>query len=157
MKNKLLLLAAAAALTLGNQAQAEGLFNSKELSLMGFGTYADRQEDSWGGGVGLSYFVTRHIGLGASTHWENVTGSFIDNLSGDAYFRIPLGDLPVAPYAVGSAGYNWELDHWLFGVGGGAEARLNETVGIFGDVQYVFKEGGDKDGVLVRFGFRLNM
>lgn len=137
--------------------QAESLFKANELGLNLFGTYADREEDHWGGGVGLSYFFTRNIGLGASTHWENWSGSFIDEALGEAYVRLPLGDFPIAPYGIGSAGYNWQFDGWLFGVGGGAEARFTEAVGIFSDVQYMFREGGDKDGVLIRLGVRLNM
>ena len=157
MKKILSLLAAVTLLSTAASAKAEGLFNANELGLMAYGTYADRQEDSWGGGIGLSYFVTSHIGLGATTHWENLSGSFIDNAAGEAYFRLPIGEFPIAPYAIGSAGYNWDFDGWLFGVGGGAEGRLNETVGIFGDAQYVFKEGGEKDGILLRLGFRFNM
>ncbi len=157
MKKILSLATAIGFLGLGATANAEGFFNANELSLTTYGTYVDRQDDSWGGGVGLSYFVTRHIGLGATTHWENFSGSFIDNAAGELYLRLPLGDLPIAPYGIGSAGYNWERDAWFFGAGGGVEVRFTESIGIFGDVQYLFNEGGYKDGVEIRAGFRFNM
>lgn len=138
-------------------AQGQDLFKANELSLMAFGNWIDQQEEKWGGGVGLSYFPTRHLGFAATTHWEDFHGTFIDNLGGEAYLRLPLSRLPIAPYAIGSGAHSWENERWTFGVGGGAELRFNETVGLFSDIQWLFNEGGAKDGLGVRFGFRLNM
>jgi len=147
-----------AALALGvPAASAEGLFQANELSIMGFGNWIDKQEEHWGGGFGIGYFLTRNFGVGATTHWEDIEGTFLDNLAGEAYFRLPLNRIPIAPYAIGSASYSWELERWSFGAGGGAELRLNETIGLFSDIQWLFNEGAENDGVGVRFGFRLNM
>lgn len=147
----------AVSLSAAQSSSAQELFQPGELSLMGFGTYVDKQDEHWGGGVGIGYFLTKHVGVAATTHWEDFNGTFIDNIFGEAYLRLPLQNLPIAPYALGTAGYSWEYERWVFGAGGGAELRLNQTVGIFSDIQWLFNEGAENDGVKVRFGFRLNM
>lgn len=156
MKKILASLVAAAAL-LAPTSQAQDLFQANELSLMTFGNWIDKQDERWGGGIGIGYFLTRNLGVAATTHWEDLEGTFFDNLAGEAYLRLPLSRLPIAPYALGSAAYSWEHEIWSFGVGGGAELRFNEAVGLFSDIQWLFNEGAGNDGVGVRFGFRFNM
>jgi hypothetical protein len=136
-------------------AQTQNLFKADEINLIMFGDYFDKHSDQWGGGVGLQYFTSRVIGLGVSTHWENFGGSFFDNVNGELYLRIPLGRLPIAPYAVGTGGYDFEREGWFGGGGGGAEWRFSKEVGVFGDIQWFVREGGDRDGIGVRFGLRL--
>ena len=133
---------------------ASDLFTAKETTLSFFGTYVDQTGDDWGLGAGVTHFITRHLGVGAVTHWENFDGPFFDNLAGEAYFRLPLGSLPLAPYAVGAVGYTFENDEWFESFGAGAEWRFSKKLGVFGDFQWQFNNDTD-DGVGLRIGARL--
>jgi|SRR6185436_11512034 predicted porin len=135
-------------------AQAADLYNSKELALSAFGGWVDKDDSKFAPGAGVSYFLTEHLGVGAMTHWDNYDGSFIDNLSGEGYFRWPLSRLPLAPYGVAAIGYNFETDESFETLGAGAEWRFNEKWGVFGDVRWQFNNDTD-DGVAFRVGLRL--
>ncbi len=139
----------------GSTATAQELFKADEINLLAFGNYFDKHADQWGGGVGLQYYVSRVIGVGVSTHWEDWGGSFFDNVNGELYLRIPLGRLPIAPYGIGTGGYDFEREGWFGGGGAGAELRFSERFGLFGDIQWFVREGGDRDGIGVRFGVRI--
>ena len=157
MKKLFSLFAVALALSTGSTSRAESLFTENEVSLIGFANYTDKTDDYWGGGIGLTYFLTRNVGIGASTTWTDFKGAFFDNVSGEGYLRLPLGDAPLAIYGIGSAGYTWEFNNWFFGAGAGAELRSSKQFGVFSDIQWLFNEGGDNDGVGVRIGIRLGM
>jgi hypothetical protein len=157
MKKKIATIAAAVMISFGAAAQEQNLFEAHEINLNLFGTYVDQQEDHWGAGLGLQYFFSRGLGLGISTHWEDFSGSFFDNLNGEFYMRFPLGRIPVAPYVVGTGGYDWEENQWFGGGGVGAELRFAREIGAFGDVQWLVREEHDKDGVQVRVGIRLSL
>ncbi len=155
MKKMLAAFAAAVSLATFTASAAEDLFSADEINLLGFGDYYSNQSDHWGGGIGLNYFLSRNIGIGASTHMENFSGTFIDNVAGELYLRVPLGASPIAPYAVGTGGYSFEYDGWFGGGGGGLEWRFGKAFGLFGDIQYLVHEGNRNDGIGVRFGFRV--
>ena len=157
MKKLIAIVSLAVALGAGSTARAESLFTENEVSLMGFANYVDKPADYWGRGIGLSYFLTRNLGVGLTTSWTDFKGTFFDNLSGEGYLRLPLGQLPLAIYGIGSAGYSWEFENWFFGVGGGAEFRFSKQFGLFSDIQYIFNDGGENDGVGIRLGLRLGM
>jgi hypothetical protein len=157
MKERFAVLAMLGLLSLSSLSAQEDLFRAGEVNLIGFGNWVDKQEDNWGGGVGFNYFFSKYIGLGGSTHWENFDGAFIDNAAGEGYLRMPLQRLPLAPYGVGTGGYSWENEEWFYGVGGGAEWRFTREFGIFSDIQWLWKESGDRDGLSVRVGIRLGM
>jgi len=157
MRKFIAIISLVAALGAGSTARAESLFTDNEVSLMGFANYTDKANDYWGGGIGLSYFLTRNLGLGVSTSWTNFKGTFFDNLSGEGYLRLPLGQSPLAVYGIGSAGYSWEFENWFFGAGAGVELRFAKQFGVFSDIQWMFNEGGENDGVGIRIGLRLGM
>lgn len=156
MKRLLCLLALTGVLAWTTTAQSQDLFGPGEVNLLGYGMYIDPDEggDDWHGGVELNYFMTRNVGFGVTTHMEDFKGTFIDNLAGDIYLRFPLGSLPIAPYAVGTGGYDFEWERWFGGGGAGAELRFSKVIGVFSDIQWLFYEGGH-DALAVRVGFRL--
>lgn len=156
MKKTLCILATMATLAWTMPAQAQELFGPGEVNLLGYGMYIDpdSRTEEWQGGAELNYFMTRNVGFGVTTHMKDFRGTFIDNLAGDVYLRFPLGQIPVAPYAVGTGGYEFDSERWFGGGGGGAELRLSKVIGIFGDIQWLFYEGG-KDGIAIRMGIRL--
>lgn len=156
MKKTLSIIAISMALAWTASAQKQELYGPGEFNLLGYGMYIDPDsgDEDWHGGAELNYFMTRNVGFGVNTHMGDFNGSFFDNVAGDMYLRFPLGKLPLAPYAVGTGGYDLEESLWFGGGGGGAEWRFSKTFGIFGDIQWLFYEGGN-DGVAIRMGIRL--
>ena len=175
-KLKLILCAALAYIGLASQSSAAGvnLYNAHEFNLDIFGTRAfansdsDRlfYEDNWGGGLALSYFLTRYIGVGIDGQLLEASGDTVGTSSLNATFRLPLGDSGVAVYGLGGVGlifnpddlYNdhGEDDDTLFTghVGAGAEWRFTEGFGAFTDWRYKFNERGNSDYSELRMGLR---
>jgi len=134
------------------------LYYPNEVSLDLFGTYADRDKngaagDFWGGGLGLNYFLTRYIGIGADSYIEEWKAPY--RLNGSLFLRVPIDSLGLAPYAFGGGGREWKYSvQWTEHVGGGLELRFNRNVGIFADGRRVFCDV-TPDYWLARFGLRL--
>lgn len=131
----------------------EERFKAGELEISPFATYVDKSGDDWGLGAAATYFLNDKIGVGASTYWADFGGSFIDNIEGEAYFRLPLFDR-IAPYAVGGIGYEFETDEWFETLGAGVDFRVFEKISAFGDIQWRFANE-TKDGVFLRLGVRI--
>lgn len=134
--------------------KADEAFSAGERYFSVFGSYVDKFGDALGLGAGVMYFITPQIGVGAATHVERVEGKLLDNLSGEAYFRVPLKDRPVAPYGVTALGYSFETEEMFYSIGGGAEWKLSPRLRAFGDLSWQFNEDS-KDGVAIRLGVRV--
>ena len=134
------------------------LYHPNELSLDLFGTYADRDRfgdkgDFWGGGLGVNYFFTRNIGIGADSYLEEWKWPY--RVNGSLILRLPIDKLRLAPYGFGGGGREFKYaTQWTGHAGGGLEFRFNHHAGIFGDGRRVFPDR-TKDYTLVRFGVRL--
>jgi hypothetical protein len=132
-------------------------FPAHELSLQAFGTYATRNREGssgneGGGGLGLTYFFTRHIGIGADSYIEEWKWPY--RVNGSAILRLPLPDKfsHLAVYGFGGGGRQFkDIPQFTWHGGGGAEYRFNRHVGIFGDAREVFPDK-TKDYTLVRGG-----
>lgn len=129
------------------------LYEAGEFNLSVFGGWVDKDDSTLAPGAGVSYFVTRHLGAGVTTHWDNFDGKFIDNFSAEGYFRMPLGDLPLAPYGVVALGYSFETEETFESFGGGAEWRFDDRWGVFADVRWQINNDTD-DGAAIRAGAR---
>jgi hypothetical protein len=129
-------------------------FAEKETSAFLFGDYLEHGDNHWGGGYSIDYFVSQWFGLGITSHWEEWHGAAYDNLAAEMYIRIPIQSWRLAPYAVGTAGYDFEENEWFEGVGGGLEYRFSPKFGLTADYQYLFRDV-PKDGGFIRFGIRL--
>ncbi len=132
--------------------EEESRFKIGEFEVSPFATYVDKTGDQWGLGASLTYFVTDKIGVGASTYWTDFSGTFFDNAAGEAYFRLPLFKA-IAPYAVGSVGYQFDSDEWFETLGAGVDFRPFKNIIAFGDAQYRFANE-TRDGVFLRLGVR---
>lgn len=128
-------------------------FRAGEWDLSPFATYVDKTGDDWGVGTSVTYYLTKSIGVGATTYWTDFGGSFFDNLYGEAYFRLPIGRR-VAPYAVGSVGRVFDNDEWSATLGGGLDFRAFKRISAFSDLQWRYVEHS-KEGVLLRLGARI--
>lgn len=140
-------------------AEGTNLFNAKEFALETFATYSAKNpkksldNGNYGGGVGISYFLYRNLGVAVDTYLENISGSTIDNLSGSFILRLPIETLRTAPYALAGLGYNFEVDQYSYHAGAGLELRLRKKIGLFVDARYVLNDKIE-DNLLVRSGLK---
>jgi Outer membrane protein beta-barrel domain len=137
------------------------LYPANQLSVDAFGTISegeytinhisgDNVKNGARGGVGagVTYFITKYIGIGADGYSENTSGSFIDNLSGNLYLRVPLGQSGFAPYVYGGGGYQFDsLKAGFAQAGAGIEFRFTPHIGLFTDARYVVPDKSKFFGV----------
>jgi hypothetical protein len=167
--------AAAIALLASTAAFAEGstgysqcdLYRANELSLDMFGTASIgkytihhlsgeriRENTRLGAGLGANYFFTRNLGIGADVYSENLTGAFIDSVSANVIFRLPLGNSGFSPYGFGGGGRQFDpAEVWFAQFGTGIEYRFTANIGAFLDGRMVFPNETKYFGVL-RLGLR---
>jgi hypothetical protein len=143
-------------------------YRSCELSMDAFGTASlgkytlnhlsnarVRQNTRLGAGVGLSYFITRNIGIGAEAYSENTTGVFVDSASANLILRLPLSQSGFAPYVFGGGGHQFDrLKVWFGQAGVGMEYRFCPHVGVFVDARGVVPNETKYYGV-ARLGLRV--
>jgi hypothetical protein len=133
-------------------------FMPNEGSIDLFGTYATRDrfgngEDGWGGGIGLNYFLTRYVGIGADSYIEEWKVPY--RVNGSLLIRLPIDPVGLAPYVFGGGGREWKYAaQWTAHAGAGLEFRLNSHTGIFADARRVFPDK-TQDYALWRAGLRL--
>src|ERR1051326_4233195 len=148
-------------------------FPPHQLSLDLFGTYATKdrwgghngvdnggnpgKDDQGGGGLGLNYFFSQYIGIGADSYIEEWKAPY--RVNGSLILRYPLSRAGgIAPYIFGGGGREFKyLTQWTYHGGGGLEFRFDRYTGIFGDARRVFSDrSSDFDYTLARGGLRLN-
>ncbi len=149
------------------QNEQPDLYRGNELSLDAFGTasvgqytiehlsnQAVRQNTKFGAGAGISYFITRNVGVGAEAYSENTTGTFIDSASANLMLRLPLGQSGFAPYLMGGGGHRFDQpDYWFGQAGVGMEYRFSHNIGVFLDARAVWPNETKNYGV-ARLGLR---
>ena len=117
----------------------------------------DIRNGTWGGGVGLNYFLTREIGISGDINMGDNGGSFVDQALGSLILRWPIGSSCFAPYVFGGGGRafdpTWE---WLGDAGVGFEFRMNPLAGFFIDSRYLWHvKEGSSDRIFFRAGLRV--
>jgi hypothetical protein len=151
----------------GSQNEQTDLYRGNELSVDAFGTASlgqyniehpsnreIRQDTKFGAGAGLSYYITRYIGIGAEAYSQNTTGTFIDSASANLMLRLPLGQSGFAPYIFGGGGHQFDqTDFWFGQAGGGMEYRFCPHMGVFLDARAVWPNETKNYGV-ARLGLR---
>ena len=138
----------------------EPCFAEQELQLDLFGAFIETEGDShdggWGGGIGINYYFSRHIGIGVDYTIVDGDGEELHLVNGHLLARWPidLGDLCLAPYL--KAGGGWQVNgasdaNW--GGCGGIEFRLNPEFGIFAEGGYYWS-ADDDNYIAARAGIR---
>jgi hypothetical protein len=98
-----------------------------------------RDNYRFGGDAGANFFFTKYIGIGADAY--AVTGdnpTFVQTVTGNLIFRVPIGNTGLAPYVFGGAGYHFERVDGIVGGGGvGLEIRVVRHFSIFADARYL--------------------
>lgn len=121
-------------------------FPSNQLTLDAFGTYATREREGssanpLGGGLGLNYFITRYVGIGADTYIEEWKWPY--RVNGSAILRLPLPQQfsKLAVYGFGGGGRQFkDIPQFTWHGGGGLEYKLSRNLGIFADGREVFPD-----------------
>ncbi len=164
-------------------------FNDHELQLDVYGTYTVGEgpshagpvhDHAWGGGIGVNYFFTRYIGIGAEGMWDTGADNgavFNDDhnghhhdgdhgrttfhhINGDLIFRLPLDQYCLAPYAFLGGGAVLDADDWAVAFAGvGVEYRVvPNKVGVFVDGRWNYFadrfDRGDQNNFTFRAGVR---
>jgi hypothetical protein len=139
-------------------------FNAGEVQVDVFGAYQVGEgpgqagpinNHGWGGGIGVNYFFTRYIGVGAEGYWiasehnghQGAHGeTTFHNINGSLIFRLPIDNLCLAPYAFIGGGAVLDGDQWAVGFGGvGLEYRvIPNKLGLFIDARWNYY--GDRYG-----------
>jgi len=174
MRNKLFISGAILMLAAASAVEAQDMDNNiddryraHELSMDVFGSASlgkysidhlssdrVRHNTRLGAGLGLTYFITRNIGIGAEAYSEDVDGPFIDSASANLTLRLPVGQSGFAPYVFGGGGQQFDLNDLSFGQAGvGIEYRFTTKVGIFTDARMVWPTETQYFGV-ARLGLR---
>jgi hypothetical protein len=149
--------------------QDRPLFSANELSLDLSGSYIapergikhlfetsiKHDRGTWGGDVGVNYFITRNIGIGADANMSANGGNFVDAVLGDLTLRLPLGNSGFAPYVFGGGGRTTDQTwQWVGQAGVGLEYRFSRRIGVFADGRYIWAQH-TSDALLLRAGLRI--
>jgi hypothetical protein len=148
-------------------APQDELFRAGEVQVDAFvagaaGKYGNHNNvGALGGGLGLSYFLTKYIGigidntLGGTVGGNGSSGGAIDALQGQLIGRLPIESLHLAPYAMVGGGAFWggNRGQGNGNVGGGVEYRINRGFGLFGDYRWLYGNNGLSEN-LFRAGAR---
>ena len=111
------------------------------------------ENNGWGGGVGINYFITRYFGVGIDGYWLAVDQT-LHGVSGSLIARLPF-EAPFcwAPYLFVGGGALFDgSSSGEAHVGGGFDFRITPNIGIILDSRYNF--GGLDQWVLTRAGLR---
>jgi hypothetical protein len=138
----------------------EPCFAEQELQLDIYGAFVETEGNThnggWGGGIGVNYYFSRHIGIGVDYTITDGEGEELHHVNGHLLARWPidLGDLCLAPYL--KLGGGWQVNGGSdgnYGGGGGIEFRLNPTFGIFAEGGYYWS-GDDDEYIQAKAGIR---
>jgi Outer membrane protein beta-barrel domain len=139
---------------------ANPCFHDQEFHVDLFGSYVDTQggggSDGFGGGVGLTYFFQRYVGIGVDANLSSADDG-LWTFSGSLVARYPLefGSVCLAPYILGGGGFQTDgTNAGTFHAGGGLEWRATPAFGIYGEGRYIWA-GGDDDNTRVALGVRI--
>lgn len=171
--------------------QHVSLYRANELQIDIFGTYVFEDDDNgrlfgrddgtWGGGIGVNYFFTRHFGIGVEGMLFDTDGDTLGSTAFNLFLRAPLGDSGFAVYGIAGAGVVFNADDLdrddfedardrfdddrdsrsgddvIFAghVGGGLEYRCTENFGVFVEGRYTFVDLSDADYASARAGIRI--
>jgi hypothetical protein len=165
-------------------APEEYCFNDREFQIDIFGAYMDGnghthagpiREAGYGGGIGVNYFFSRHIGIGVDATWiydhengaANHDGHHNDddettfhNITSSLIFRFPIDSACIAPYVFAGGGFHVDGDQWASAHAGvGIEYRIvPQRIGLFTDARFTYygtRYGrDDQNNVMARAGIR---
>ncbi|NNE93883.1 MAG: hypothetical protein HKN23_19715 [Verrucomicrobiales bacterium] len=135
-----------------------------QVDLFGSATLVDADDDFYGGGVGINYFITQYIGVGASwnlidldSELASSSDTVLHDVSFDLIVRAPLGEEScTAVYGLVGGGFitnGSTLGTIDFGVG--LEHRYGGAFGVFVEARQKYVPAADIDFSSFRVGARV--
>lgn len=138
------------------------------------------EDEVFGGGLGVNYFITRNVGVGAEGNLIEIDGELLGSANLNVLLRFPIAETGLAPYIYGGAGLTFNGDDldsddfsdardrleddeeprneddviFIAHAGAGLEYRFTSHFSVFGDVRYTWTESDNSDFGLGRVGFR---
>lgn len=111
-------------------------YKAGEFSVDGFGgANTDLSTARLFSGVGVQYYITENLGVGAYTSLDNLSGHTIENASLRALWRVPIERH--AFYAFGGATRVFhEGTQWLINLGPGYEYRISKHIGLWTEIGF---------------------
>jgi len=164
MKLTRLILIAAASLALAlpelapaqNNAKTIELYQANEVNIDLLGSLTTPDLDSYtkGAGVGLSYYLTKNIGIGASIagDWTD-KGQLVDQVGGSLLYRIPIERSAIT--FRGGATYALDREGWDLELGPGIEHRFSPNIGVFTEALMLKRLDTGDVNAIGRAGIRL--
>ncbi|MDQ3622980.1 MAG: porin family protein [Verrucomicrobiota bacterium] len=158
-------------------------FAEREWQIDLFGVYgwtASNQDrilgdHAWGGGIGVNYFFTRHVGIGLEGMIYDTEGDNLGAAAFNVFFRFPMDHICLAPYLYAGVGgvfnasdldkgditdigddENNEDKFWSTHVGIGIEYRFSPRCGIFIDGRWTVVDEHSNNFAALRTGVRFS-
>jgi hypothetical protein len=145
------------------KAPVEPCFKDQELQLDVFASWLDCRrnvtngsKDGFGGGLGVNYFFTRYLGVGADGNISAASNG-LWTFSGSLIARLPIetGGICLAPYILGGGGFQTDgVNAGTWHAGGGLEWRATHNLGIYGEGRYTWAGSHDEANARVSLGVR---
>jgi hypothetical protein len=138
-------------------------FKAGEIQLDVFGAWAASADSSailenngWGGGIGVNYFMTKYFGAGIEGDYLAADGG-LWIATGSLIARLPIeGKICWAPYAFVGGGGLWDGSSAGLGhAGAGVDVRVTPRIGVILDSRYC-TNFGEESFVLTRAGLRFS-
>ena len=116
----------------------------------------DAIEDGFGGGLGLTHFITDSFGVRGGAYWFG-SDSTIHSVTASGIIRYPLEKFCLAPYVFGGVGGHFDSVNQISAhLGAGVEYRITDRLGLIADYSHTFTDETEdwnmySLGVRVRF------
>ncbi len=114
-------------------------------------------DEAAGGGVGMSYFFTRNLGIDLN-YSLFATSKEHHQFDGNLVLRAPIDSLCIAPYLLAGGGFATNSNSYgTYQAGAGIDIRLQSMncLGIFAEGLYHFANDEAPDFTTVRLGVRI--
>jgi hypothetical protein len=132
-------------------------FKAREFSLSAFyqSTTTDFDNERGATGIAVGYYLTENIGFDVSSAFEDMRGSFVDDLTVRGLYRIPIRRH--AFYFFGGGTRHLREGTWGIVLGPGAEVRLNQNFGLFSEIALTKELTGAREvAAQARLGLRVS-
>jgi hypothetical protein len=143
-------------LALAQEPPPAAFYQAGEFQVDLFGSVVTPDLDNYttGAGIGVGYYVTRNIGLGAAVtgDWSE-QGKLADEIEGTLLYRIPI-ERSAITFRGGTA-WHIEEGRWTLILGPGLEHRFTRNFGIFTEALMAKRLDSGQVNALGRAGIRV--
>lgn len=126
-------------------------------SVDGYNSNYSGNDTFYGGGLALDYYLTDRFAIGLEGSWID-TPSVVHGYSVNLTYRLTCPSNCLSVYVLGGGGVftNGETVGSAH-IGGGAEYRFTDNIGLFADARYTWLDGGDITLTQIRTGLSIKL